>query len=285
MREERRKTFYNVGEREKEIAVSRRQRSREKNALESEGREIEREPLHDATNEVTKLMDVGTLATGQQVTGLVKIITVGSAVVVKSELQKQECVVGDVSGCCRIVLWNDDIGKLLKEKSYKLSYVIVKQWDGVKYLSVSKGSEIDCVEDLGDVADVVCGDEDSIVACRVVEGEIDAVEFFDEYVQCIGCKSKVESLDRIIGECKKCGILMKMKRGVKCVIAKVLIFDGDEMIRVILFSSVINEIISGVGGDGIKKRLLAAPPVKIQLNSRDVAVSVTMLPSSESNEQ
>ena len=48
MREERRKTFYNVGEREKEIAVSRRQRSREKNALESEGREIEREPLHDA---------------------------------------------------------------------------------------------------------------------------------------------------------------------------------------------------------------------------------------------
>ena len=90
-------------------------------------------------------MDVGTLATGQQVTVLVKIITVGSAVVVKSELQKQECVVGDVSGCCRIVLWNDDIGKLLKEKSYELSYVIVKQWDGVKYLSVSKGSEIDSV--------------------------------------------------------------------------------------------------------------------------------------------
>ena len=43
-------------------------------------------------------------------TVLVKIITVGSAVVVKSELQKQECVVGDVSGCCRIVLWNDDQG-------------------------------------------------------------------------------------------------------------------------------------------------------------------------------
>ena len=105
--------------------------------------------------------------TGQQVTVLLKIITVGSAVVVKSELQKQECVVGDVSGCCRIVIWNDDNGKLLKEKSYKLSYVIVKQWDGVKYLSVSKGSEIDCVEDIGDVADVVCGDEDSIVLWKV----------------------------------------------------------------------------------------------------------------------
>ena len=68
------------------------------------------------TNEVTKLMDVGTLATRQQVTVLVKIITVGSAVVVKSELQKQECVVGDVSGCCRIVLWNDDNATLIRVK-------------------------------------------------------------------------------------------------------------------------------------------------------------------------
>ena len=45
-----------------------------------------------------------------------------------------------------------------------------------------------------------------------MEGEIDAVEFCDEYVECIGCKSKVDSSDGIVGECKKCGMLMKMKR-------------------------------------------------------------------------
>ena len=91
-------------------------------------------------------------------------------------------MVGDVSGCCRVVLWNDDIEKLLEEMSYKLSYVSVKHWDGVKYLCVSEGSEIVCVDDIGDVAEIECGYEDSIVACHVVEGEIYAVEFCDEYV-------------------------------------------------------------------------------------------------------
>ena len=171
------------------------------------------------SDEVTQLTDIGNLSTGQQVTVRVKVVTVGSTEAVnavKGELQKQECVVGDGSGCCCVVLWNDDIGKLLEEKSYKLSYVSVKQWDGVKYLSVSEGSEIVCVDDIGDVAEIECGDEDNIVACHVVEGEIDAVEYCDEYVECIGCKSKVESSDGIVGECKKCGMLMKMKRCEVC---------------------------------------------------------------------
>ena len=30
-------------------------------------------------------------------------------------------MVRNVSGCCRVVLWNDDIEKLLEEMSYKLS--------------------------------------------------------------------------------------------------------------------------------------------------------------------
>ena len=80
------------------------------------------------SNKVTELMDIGNLATGQQVTVRVKVVMVGSSVAVKGELQKQECVVGDVSGCCCVVFWNDDCGKLLEEKSYKLLYVIVKQW-------------------------------------------------------------------------------------------------------------------------------------------------------------
>ena len=67
---------------------------------------------------------------------------------------------GMVPGCCRVLLWNDDVGKLLEEKSYTLSYVSVKQWDGIKYLSVSGGNEIVCV-DIGDVAEIECGDEDS----------------------------------------------------------------------------------------------------------------------------
>ena len=80
--------------------------------------------------------------------------------------------------------------------------------------------------DIGYVAEIERGDEDSIVSSRAVEGEIDAVEFCDEYVGCIGCKSKVESSD---GNCKKCGMLMKMRRGVKSVVAKVFVCDGGKI--------------------------------------------------------
>ena len=231
------------------------------------------------SDKVTQPKDIGNLSTRQQLTVRVKVVTVGSSEAVKGELHKQECVVADVSGCCRVVLWNDDIGKLLEEKSYKLSYVSVKQWDDIKYLSVSGGSEIVCVDDIGDVAEIECGDEDTIVACRVVEGEIDAVEFCDEYVECIGCKSKVDSSDGIIGECKKCGMLMKMKKGVKSVVAKVFVSDGGKMNSVTLFDSVLREIVSGVSGDCLKKRLLAAPPVQLKLDRQDVAVSVKKIPS------
>ena len=236
------------------------------------------------SDEVTQLTDIGNLSTGQQVTVRVKVVTVGSTEAVKGELQKQECVVGDVSGCCHVVLWNDDIGKLLEEKSYKLSYVSVKRWDGVKYLSVSEGSEIVCVDDIGDVAEIECGDEDSIVACHVVEGETDAVEYCDEYVECIGCKSKVHSSDGIVGECKKCGMLMKMKRGAKSVVAKVFVWDGGKMNSVTLFDSVLREIVCDVSGDCLKKRLLAAPPVQLKLDRQEVAVSVKKLLSSEATD-
>ena len=34
------------------------------------------------------------------------------------------------------------------------------------------------------------GRSEIVVARRVVQGEIDAVEFCDEFVECTGCKSK-----------------------------------------------------------------------------------------------
>ena len=57
------------------------------------------------------------------------------------------------------------------------------------------------------------------------------------------------------------------------------------MNSVMLFDSVLSEIICGVSDDSLKKRLLAAPPVQLKLNRREVTVSVKKLPSSEATEQ
>ena len=43
----------------------------------------------------------------------------------------------------------------------------------------------------------------------------------------------------------------------------------------------LSKIVCGVSGDSLKKRFLAATPVQLKLDRREVAVSVKILPSSE----
>ena len=50
------------------------------------------------------------------------------AVVKKSdgkEFQKQDVVIGDETGSCRLVLWEEDVGSLEEGKSYNLLDVVV----------------------------------------------------------------------------------------------------------------------------------------------------------------
>jgi hypothetical protein len=57
-------------------------------------------------------------------------------------LKKQDCVVGDVDGCGRLVLWESDVGKVTEGGSYKLVRVTVKSFRDVNYLSVGQYCEI-----------------------------------------------------------------------------------------------------------------------------------------------
>ena len=53
------------------------------------------------------------------------------AVVRKSdgkELQKQGVVIGDETGSCRLVLWEEDVGSLEEGKSYHLLDVVVRMY-------------------------------------------------------------------------------------------------------------------------------------------------------------
>ena len=71
-----------------------------------------------------QVIDVCSIAVKQLVTVQVKVKSVDPVEKVKNnegiELEKQDCAVGDVSGCCRVVLWEKDDGRLKEGQSYKL---------------------------------------------------------------------------------------------------------------------------------------------------------------------
>ena len=49
-------------------------------------------------------------------------------------LHKQECIMADESAQIRLVLWEDDINKLVINKSYKLDKMKIRMYNDVKYL-------------------------------------------------------------------------------------------------------------------------------------------------------
>ena len=70
------------------------------------------------SSKVVELCDVDGLSANQVICVSVKVVSVFEPVVVHSregkELKKQDCIVADGSGCCHVVVWEDDVGALVE---------------------------------------------------------------------------------------------------------------------------------------------------------------------------
>ena len=185
-------------------------------------------------------------------------------------LAKQDCVLGDYSGTCWIVLWEGDTGKLVEEECYKLSRVVVREYAGVKFLSMLADAEMEKVEDIGEV--VECGENDSSSGevQKVEEGETSAVISVDEYYSCINCKGKVKTCETstLIGQCMKCNGKVKMSRCSKSVSARFVIANSTNQTWCLTaFGKQLDEIVKDVEGESIEEKLLLANEMKFAFNS------------------
>ena len=71
---------------------------------------------------------------------------------VKPGLRKQDVTISDATSTARLVLWQDDIDKLVANGSYSFRNLQVRLYAGEKYLQVQKyGSSMVPVSDIGDV--------------------------------------------------------------------------------------------------------------------------------------
>ena len=68
-------------------------------------------------------------------------------------LHKQECIMADASAPVRVVLWEDDIKKLVINKSYKFDKMKIRMYNDVMHLSVSSCTTIESIDDIGHVTD------------------------------------------------------------------------------------------------------------------------------------
>ena len=110
----------------------------------------------------------------------VKAIEVYEAENLPNGMAKQDISMGDKSGSIKFVLWEKDIGRIEKGVSYKLTNVIVSEFNNMKYLSMPKdGAMIEITADLDDVKDVDCTEG----VLKISNVEVIAVEQFNIIIQ------------------------------------------------------------------------------------------------------
>ena len=95
--------------------------------------------VKEAVHEIS-LQDLDNSAIDEHVNVTIKVINVHpiETLVSKSgkHLAKQECIVADSTATARMVLWENNIGRLSLNCSYKLEDVLIRAFQNIKYLSI-----------------------------------------------------------------------------------------------------------------------------------------------------
>ena len=207
-----------------------------------------------------KVEEVAKLSVNQHITVVGKVVKVGvpgevTSKLYNKQLMKQECIVRDSNGSCRIVLWETDVGKLNEGKSYRLEKVLVRQYGGVNYLSMCEGAEAEEIADIGEVVSDEEAEERGEEGQHLAEGEIVAVLGVDEYPNCVSCKGKINGVSDVMGECTKCRAKVKLSRCGKSIRAKFMVEGVDKKSWCLTaFNDEVMEIVSGASGESTAEK-------------------------------
>ena len=151
--------------------------------------------------------DVDSMVRFKQVSLYAKVIRVDEAAVVSDGLKVQNVIIADANRAIKMALWENDIGRLSKGKSYHLVNVVVYSFQGANFLQFPKGeAEAHEVEDIGTVAE----DDVPSLEDEVHDSEVAGVLALDCYVACLGFKSKVDKKSDVLGTCSRCGMVHKL---------------------------------------------------------------------------
>ena len=153
----------------------------------------------DAENDIiVALNELPCLANFQKVTVKIKVIDVSDAVKIK-DLLKQEYMITDSIGTSKIIAWESNVGVLQQGMSYKLSGMNVRTYNNKKYLSIARdGFTISEIDDIGEVERVY------ETECKITQAVVVGIKYFDVYIACYACNSKVIATSDVLGDCTRC---------------------------------------------------------------------------------
>ncbi len=182
--------------------------------------------------------------------------------------KKQDVVIADASANSRLTVWEEEIGQLEKGKSYSLTGMLVREFNGKKYLTTAKQNSLIEVEgeDVGDVQEEKNAEEGS-------SGEVDnvkviGVERVDSYDGCLKCGGRVVKVeeDEEYGECTKCEMLQCREECKKVVSAQLTVkTPGGMKLALCAFDKVLINLAEKPAAEITKMSLMKAKAFAVTL--------------------
>lgn len=225
--------------------------------------------MFDDAEDIITLDELRGIANFQRVSVRVKVIVAEEPVTVKNGLVKQEYVVADATGSCKVVTWEKDIGCMEMETCYELIGLMTRVFKGEKYLSIPKdGFEIKLIGDIGAVEDNAVELTKDKKVCNVI---ILGVKYLDTYSGCYGCGGKVQTRSEVLGQCTRCKAVQRLERCDQKTSARVDVASEDGMQTLSVFSPVAEEICKGAA---TVDALLSCDAFDAMCSETDVIVSI-----------
>lgn len=156
-------------------------------------------------------------------------------------LRKQEAVFTDNSASVRAVLWENDIDRMKSGSHYTISRAVVKEYEGNKYLTMNKKSEIKESTATVDLEDQVNLQGN----LQFVECPAEGVESINNFLSCNRCHVKVATVaGKKVVKCSECGLGQLKDKCKQRFTAKVLFKDDkNEAVSLLLFDDKLKQLV------------------------------------------
>lgn len=123
----------------------------------------------------------------------------------------------------RLVLWENDAERVTSGGTYHISNVMVREFDGKKYLTLNKKSIVETSDEAIEREDDINIDNNlSKVNCPA-----EGVENIKRFLSCNKCQTKIVAVpDKNIVKCSECGLTQLKTKCKQRVLATVLFANG-----------------------------------------------------------
>ena len=165
------------------------------------------------------------------------------------DLTLVNCTLLDPSASIKMVLWENFINQVEKNRTYMIHNVTVrkdKYHDNV-YLNTAKyGTEIKLTEDFTEVLAVPLTQDTTQFVSTTIEGEILGITTINSYFSCFKCNKKLQqSTSATYLECNNCHLKQKLKPSSKHWYAQVLVqYSDNKKVTLTLFEEPIRQILA-----------------------------------------